>query len=272
VERPRHEVVPAAREGAHAVDDVGLLAAEHERGQVAVPRAAGLARPQTPAELVADEDDVELPLLDQVVSPSSASTTSKPSWRRCRSRNRRVTGSGSARRAAFCMRPKLAPEEAGGSPSTITTRGTIAALMEPERCRLRSPQNWPISREKPLETVNAFRWAPPRLRLPFARDQLGVPVLRGPRRRRPAPSKPDLDLRRDWVAWDAPGKEQPRAPHTRAREARMPKPVEKRETKLTLRRRREELSRLGIAFVENGSGSYYALADLVTATQQLPSN
>jgi hypothetical protein len=52
----------------------------------------------------------------------------------------------------------------------------------------------------------------------------------------------------------------------------MPKPVEKRVTKLTLRRRREELSRLGIAFVENGSGSYYALAELVTATQQLPSN
>jgi hypothetical protein len=40
----------------------------------------------------------------------------------------------------------------------------------------------------------------------------------------------------------------------------------------TLRRRRAELRRLGIAFVENGSGSYYALAELVRATQQLPSN
>jgi hypothetical protein len=40
----------------------------------------------------------------------------------------------------------------------------------------------------------------------------------------------------------------------------------------TLRRRRPELRRLGIAFVENGSGSFYALAELVRGTQQLPSN
>jgi transposase-like protein len=40
----------------------------------------------------------------------------------------------------------------------------------------------------------------------------------------------------------------------------------------TLRRRRRELRRLGIAFVENGSGSYYAPSELVRAIEQLPGN
>jgi hypothetical protein len=40
----------------------------------------------------------------------------------------------------------------------------------------------------------------------------------------------------------------------------------------TLRRRRPELRRLGIAFVENGSGSYYAPAELIRALKQLPGN
>jgi hypothetical protein len=40
----------------------------------------------------------------------------------------------------------------------------------------------------------------------------------------------------------------------------------------TLRRRQPQLRRLGIAFVENGSGSDYAPAELIRTTEQLRSN
>lgn len=40
----------------------------------------------------------------------------------------------------------------------------------------------------------------------------------------------------------------------------------------TLRRRRPELRQLGIVFVENGSGSYYAPTELVRAIEQLSGN
>jgi len=118
----RQVVVAATLERLHALDRVGLDAAEHDHRHLAVPAPSGLALAQAAAELggggigklVSDQDEIGRGLLGQAqrlvagTGPDDGEAGHE-SWR---SSSPRTCGSGSARRTAALMGRTLTGERA----------------------------------------------------------------------------------------------------------------------------------------------------------------